>query len=384
MKNKKIPLQKCGMGIRVNFSHAVLIGVILSHYLLSTSSLAIAAEGSGMEDDTVEDEIETLLDTDTEEMIDEKSICPSLEEYEETKQSVVVTLINDTHVLVDWSNLWPDLTWRDCISQLVLLIDGKEVKTISNVMKNASELEIDVCETHKVKIKGLLAEGNEQHVFSNDETIHPPEKSFFAVHSKINEYITTNTNQAVKASYFKHKDLQTNITCVRIEAKYSDLIEQSVCNKIKSTEIVIRKASESEEKEWMVKNQIETALDTEHDSNLFLDEIICGLSDYCSAYEIGLRVKETTKPDLTDTDLVVPLTSIGPIDFDNLDLAKAVNIQDLKLEGPNGLELLYAEPKSIALQWKEDDERCFSGYVIHLKNEKRQDMQGTQLFICQT
>ena len=121
MKNKKTKLQKCSLGMSLDLSFSVCIGAMICYHLLIAS--AYAEEGSGREDDTFADDIETLLDTENNEILVEDSICPSLEEYEETKQSVVVTLINDTHVLIDWSNLWPDLTWRDFISQLILLID---------------------------------------------------------------------------------------------------------------------------------------------------------------------------------------------------------------------------------------------------------------------
>ena len=302
-----------------------------------------------------------------------------MEEYEETKQSVVVSFINDTHVIIDWSNLWPDLTWRDCISQLMILIDEIEVKTISDVTTNASELELNLCETHKVKIKGLLAEDKEQFVFSNEETIDPPEKHFLAAQPKTKEYVKAEINKIVKASYPKNNDLQTNITCVRIEATLQDLVEESVCNKIKSMEIILRKSGKNEETDWAVKNQIETTSDSKNVQGFQLNEIVCGLLDFCSAYDIALRVKETTKTDLTDTNLLVPLTSVGPIDLQNSDFKEAISTKNFKLEGPNGLELLYTQPTSIALQWKKSDKECFSGYIIKLENEHHNEIIGKEV-----
>ena len=377
MKNKKTKLQKCFLGMSLDLSISICIGVMICYYFLIASSFA--EEGSGREDDTFVDDIETLLGTDDNEILNEDSICPSLEEYEETKQSVVVTLINDTHVLIDWSNLWPDLTWRDCISQLVLLIDETEVKTISDVTKNVSELEIDLCKTHKVKIKGILAKEKEHFVYSNEETINPPEKNFLSVHSKIKEFVEAEKNAIVKTSYQNGKDLQANITCANIKADLSDLIEESACNRVKSMEIVLRKAAQASKAEWIVKNQIEISSKENNAKSFQLHETVCGLSDFCSGYEIGLRVKETTKPDLTQTDIVVPLTSIGPLDFANSDLVDSISNQDLQLEGPNGLELLYSQPNSIALQWDKNDKSCFSGYAIQLKNNDQQQILGKHL-----
>ena len=374
MKSKKTKLQKCSLGMSLDLSFSVCIGVMICYHLLIAPSYA--EEGSGREEDTFVDDIETLLGTENNEILIDDSICPSLEEYEETKQSVVVTLINDTHVLIDWSNLWPDLTWRDCISQLILLIDETEVKTISDVTKNVSELEINICETHKVKIKGLLARDKEHYVYSNEETINPPEKIFLSVQPKVKEFIKEDKNDIVKTSYQKDKDLHTNITCVTVKADLSDLIEESACNRVKSMEIVLRKAAQASKAEWIVKNQIEISSE-EHNTKFFqLDETVCGLSDFCSGYELGLRVKETTKPDLTHTDLVIPLTLIGPLDLTNSDLVDSISIEELQLEGPNGLELLYSQPDSIALQWDKNDKSCFSGYAIQLKNKDQKQILG--------
>ena len=376
----KISTKKRCLGISPNFSLCACICAMMFYYLIASSPIVVASqESSGEEDDSSMDDVKALLFSDTEETVDEESICPSLEEYEETKQSVVVSLINDTHVIIDWSNLWPDLTWRDCISQLMILIDEIEVKTISDVTTNASELELNLCETHKVKIKGLLAEDKEQFVFSNEETIIPPEKYFLAVQSKTKEYVKAENNKIVKASYLKNNDLQTNITCVIIEAILQDLVEESVCNKIKSMEIIIRESEKNEETDWTVKNQIETTFDTKNLQGFQLNEMVCGLLDICSAYNIALRVKETTKTDLTDTNLLVPLTSIGPIDLQNPDFKEAISAKDLKLEGPNGLELLYAQPTSIALQWNKSNKECFSGYIIKLENEHHNEIIGKKI-----
>ena len=377
----KTSTKKRCFGNSPNFSLSACICALLLYYLIASTPIVIASqEGSGTEEDASMDDIKDLLLTDTGETVNEKSICPSLEEYEETKQSVVVSLINDTHVIIDWSNLWPDLTWRDCISQLMILIDEIEVKTISDVTTNASELELNLCETHKVKIKGLLAEDKEQYVFSNEETINPPEKFFLAAKSKTKEYIKAENNKIVKASYAKNNDLQINVTCVTIEADLKDLVEESVCNKIKSMEIILRKSGQKEDTDWIVQNYIETTSDSKNDEAFQLNEIVCGLLDFCSAYDIALRVKETTKTDLTDTNLVVPLSSVGPIDLQNSDFKEAISAKDLRLEGPTGLVLLYAQPTSIALQWKNSDEECFSGYVIKLENEHHNEIIGKKIF----
>ena len=84
-----------------------------------------------------------------------------------------MSVINQSHVLVDWSDLWSDTTWRDCISNLELVVDGKELKKITDVMKDTSELELDLCEPHGIKIKITLENDNEKHAYSKEKVIKP-------------------------------------------------------------------------------------------------------------------------------------------------------------------------------------------------------------------
>ena len=71
-------------------------------------------------------------------------------------------------------------------------------------------------------------------------------------------------------------------------------------------ELVVKKA---ESDEWIVAKQMERIS--------LLNEVVCGLSDFCAEYKIGLRIVETTLPE-SSVPFVIPLTSVGPVGFEEL------------------------------------------------------------------
>ena len=83
----KTSTKKRCFGNSPNFSISACICALLFYYLIASTPIVIALqEGSGTEEDASMDDIKDLLLTDTGETVNEMSICPSLEEYEETKQ----------------------------------------------------------------------------------------------------------------------------------------------------------------------------------------------------------------------------------------------------------------------------------------------------------
>ena len=85
----KTSTKKRCLGINPNLSLCACICAMMFNYLMASSPIVVASqESSGEEDHSSMDDVKALLFSDSEETVDEESICPSLEEYEETKQSV--------------------------------------------------------------------------------------------------------------------------------------------------------------------------------------------------------------------------------------------------------------------------------------------------------
>jgi hypothetical protein len=211
-------------------------------------------------------------------------------------------------------------------------------------------------------------------------TITPPENNFFDVRSKINDYEAFQKNEIVEVSYLKEDDLPTNVTCIRITTDTLKLFEESICNKVKIMEIVLRKQTQSKVlNPWKVEKRIENSQIMEH-SSAVVEEVVCGLSDFCAVYEIGLRIVETSLSAASTANLIIPLVTVGPVDFKNQELTEAINLDDLKLDEPSDLALVYSKPNSISLQWNKNDTNCFSGYTIVVKGHSTLNMLGIMLF----
>ena len=363
---------KINASLHLKSRTVIITCAIFLNIMITSSAITVVQdrEQSGNASDVVEPH------GGDEEPREERRICPSLDQYEEVKNSPNVSVINATHLLVDWSHLWSDTKWRDCISKLQLMLDGDEIKTVPDVMANSSELEVNPCENHSIKVKITLVSTDLQHVYSTEEIINPPGKMAHEIRSKIHEYIIAKHNEVVQASYFKTSNASTNISCVRIMSNLSDLIEEQICNRVTLMELVFRKEGKTAQDDWTKTKQIKPSKRDEPFSSL-LDEVICGLSDFCAVYEIGLRIVETTLPASPTTDVVIPLTSIGPVGSTDLERAQTMGITNVNMEGPNDLELLYAKPNSIALQWNNKKENnCISGYMIKVKNHNELDKLG--------
>ena len=383
MATKHLRLPRFLHGTNENTSPAISgktkVVAMIMILMLHASSMVVAQDDGGTEEPTTVKTVESLLFPEDIGTNEGTKICPSLEEYEETKKSPVVSAVNSTHILVDWTELWSDMTWRDCISRLELVLDDKEIKAITNVMENTSVLKVDTCYSHKIKVKITLANNVLKHAYSMEVILNPSEESSRKLRSKITEYIPFQQNKAISASYLKSSNLTTNMNCLRIRANSSNLIEEHICNKVSTMELVFRKEGKVEEEGWTVAKEI-LSLERNDEDYFLLDEVICDLSDYCAIYEFGLRIVETTLSDATSLELVVPLTSVGPVDFTDIKLTEAMKPENLRLDGPDDLMLLYAKHNRIALQWNKNDNDCISGYLIHVKNHEELNKLGAWLF----
>ena len=315
-------------------------------------------------------------------------ICPSYKEYEDTKKSPVVSSANQSHVLVEWSHLWPDKDWRQCISDLYLVLDDNVIQPAAEVTQNFMKLKVDQCKKHSVKIKIRLREGNIIDVYSNEVLIEPPNARNNRKHPKILDFFASKENGHFLADYLKENEVTTNISCYRIIGNLSNIFEENyyeenACNTVKKLELVFREKGIVHENDWKTAKEIATPKRHE-DFSFQLDEVVCGFSNFCAVYEIGLRIIETALSDEEAIDnYVVPLTSVGPVDFTNNEVKDAVDLQKMDLEGPTSLKLLYAKPNSIAIQWEEDNNNCFSGHYIQVKNHEELDQLGNCLIIIE-
>ena len=122
-------------------------------------------------------------------------------------------------------------------------------------------------------------------------------------------------------------------------------------------ELVVRKA---ESDEWIAAKEMERIS--------LLNEVVCGLSDFCAEYKIGLRIVETTLPE-SSAIFIIPLTSVGPVGFEELQKVRESGMQNINLEGPKELAALNVSPNTIALKWNNTNKReCMTGYMIQVKN----------------
>ena len=368
----------------------IFVSVIIT--FLITSSIAREdvdinnSEFSGDQSALGQENTVAILDEDLLTNKESSGMCPSYEEYEETKKSPVVSSANQSHVLVEWSHLWPDKHWRDCISDLYLVLDDNVIQPAADVTQNFMKLKVDQCNKHSVKIKITLREGNIIDVYSNEVLIESPKARDHGKHPKILDFFASKENGHFLADYLKENEVTTNISCYRIIGNLSNIFEENyyeenACNTVKKLELVFREKGIVHENGWKTAKEIATPKRHE-DFSFQLDEVVCGFSNFCAVYEIGLRIIETALSDEEAIDnYVVPLTSVGPVDFTNNEVKDAVELQKMDLAGPTSLKLLHAKPNNIAIKWDADNNNCFSGYYIQVKNHEELDQLGNCLII---
>ena len=383
-------MNKCVAKMSEKHLICIFVSVIITFLITTTNAWEDVdinnSESSGDQSNLEKENTVTVSDEDLLASKEGSGICPSYKEYEEIKKSPVVSSANQSHILVEWSQLWPDKEWRDCISDLYLVLDDNAIQPAAEVKQNFMKLRVDQCKKHSVKIKITLRQGNIKDVYSNEVLIEPHKARDHGKHPKILDFFASKENGHFLADYLKENEVTTNISCYRIIGNLSNIFEENyyeenACNTVKKLELVFREKGIEHENGWKTAKEIATPKRHE-DFSFQLDEVVCGFSNFCAVYEIGLRIIETALSDEEAIDnYVVPLTSVGPVDFTNNEVKDAVELQKMDLEGPTSLKLLHAKPNNIAIKWDADNNNCFSGYYIQVKNHEELDQLGNCLII---
>lgn len=267
------------------------------------------------------------------------AICPDKETLEDIVTFPEIGQIDSQHVFVNWTRLWPEVSWSDCFSSAVIVINDRDVVDVEDLSVKAQKLKVPPCQEVRVLIEITLMGTSE------DVQSMPSERDFQTFQGPKGKILSLDSAKEV-ITYKQHFNDTLDLSTIQIETSFLQVVEDPTCHRVARVELRYRVVGTDL---WNVVKSMD----------LFnrLKEEITGL-DLCSEYEVALELIGTTGTEPT----TVILGRIGPPTKEII--RKAVRSKfNYEPPSPHNITLSETSAISTVVQWTMPN-LCFHGVNV--------------------
>ncbi len=286
--------------------------------------------------------------------------CDPVKEWMESRSSPQVKQLDSTRVLLDWSQLWTERSWEGgCVESATIVVAAQQGDKVQvpvqdpHSSRNAT-LTVTPCQVTRFSLKLALSGGEEVSSFRTERGF----KTFLAPKAKedLSEgaVVRGGTSQSAKVS---------DLTTAAVRISFADVVEDPACRRVVATELRFKKkidvdgvADGSDEGAggvWTVAKTMSAFRQ--------LDEIVPGLDDLCSAYDIALELVGTPGTG----GALVRLAGLEAPTKEEMAEAYETGFR-WRMQRPRELRVVNRSEDSVAVTWRGPEYACMSGFIVRL------------------
>lgn len=266
-----------------------------------------------------------------------KGDCPTLEELSDQRIVPEITQVDSEHALVEWSGLWDEMDWTNCLSSAAILINGEEEQALEDLNGRNQTVKVEPCEETTAEIKVTLSETGEEALSFRSK------KGFKTYKSPL-----TKEETAIEFSHHVDDKGVIVLTKADVRVKFNELVYDPSCRRVFSSELRFRRDGDEI---WTVVKTFEVFRT--------LDETIEGFDDLCSGYEVVLQLMGAPGTE----DMQVPL---GTLEAVSPELMKEAYESGFRYQPPKPSDLTLSSSTDTEAQFSWSKPVCSSGYIATL------------------